>query len=523
MTLNLVHRMGTLYRAPGADGKGEQRAVVRKLASAAGPNTWRLIRQKPIRTCGSHASPASCLQSHVEEEKPKGKNGVGVYVMLPLDTAGPTGVGVVRRKAMAASLAALKCAGVEGVTVDVWWGLAEREAPGVYEWGWFAELMEMAKRVGLKVQVVMSFHRCGGNDGDSVTIPLPRWVVEEMEKDPDLAYTDRWGRRNYECVSLGCDALPVIKGRTPVRCYADFMRAFRDHFAPLLGSTIVEIQVGMGPAGELRYPSYLEIHGTRKFPGIGAFQCYDKYILSSLKAAAEAVGKPEWGHSGPTDAGTYNDHPNDAPFFRRDGGWRTPYGDFFLSWYSQSLLDHCEHVLSSAASIFPPAVTLSVKVAGIHWHYAAELTAGFHNTLLRDGYAAVARALARHGALLNITCLEMRDAEQARGGARCGLQGLVRQVAAAARAAGVAGVGLSWENPLPRYDPAAYDRIAEAAREEGMVGFTYLRMGKELFEPTKWGRFVGFVRRMGEGRKEEKKVAKRFVYDTRQLVNDANS
>lgn len=32
----------------------------------------------------------------------------------------------------------------------------------------------------------------------------------------------------------------------------------------------------MGPAGELRYPSYPESDGTWKFPGIGAFQCYDK-------------------------------------------------------------------------------------------------------------------------------------------------------------------------------------------------------------------------------------------------------
>ena len=38
---------------------------------------------------------------------------------------------------------------------------------------------------------------------------------------------------------------------------------------------IQEIQVGMGPA-ELRYPSYPESNGTWKFPGIGAFQCYDK-------------------------------------------------------------------------------------------------------------------------------------------------------------------------------------------------------------------------------------------------------
>ena len=37
--------------------------------------------------------------------------------------------------------------------------------------------------------------------------------------------------------------------------------------------------MGMGPSGELRYPSYPEQNGTWKFPGIGAFQCYDKVIL----------------------------------------------------------------------------------------------------------------------------------------------------------------------------------------------------------------------------------------------------
>lgn len=71
------------------------------------------------------------------------------------------------------------------------------------------------------------------------SIPLPRWVAEEMERDPDLCYSDQWGRRNYEYLSLGCDTLPVLKGRTPVQCYADFMRAFRDQFESYLGTTIV--------------------------------------------------------------------------------------------------------------------------------------------------------------------------------------------------------------------------------------------------------------------------------------------
>lgn len=99
--------------------------------------------------------------------KAKGK-GVPVYVMMPLDSV-TMGNGVNRRKAMKASMQALKSAGVEGIMMDVWWGLVERDAPGAYNWGGYAELLEMAKQQGLKVQAVMSFHQCGGNVGDSVT------------------------------------------------------------------------------------------------------------------------------------------------------------------------------------------------------------------------------------------------------------------------------------------------------------------------------------------------------------------
>ncbi|KAK6117373.1 hypothetical protein DH2020_048891 [Rehmannia glutinosa] len=321
----------------------------------------------------------------------EGKKGVPVYVMMPLDSVTWNHT-VNRKKAMNASLQALKSAGVEGIMMDVWWGLVEGEKPGEYNWGGYSELLEMAKKHGLKVQAVMSFHQCGGNVGDSCTIPLPKWVVDEIDKDPDLAYTDQWGRRNYEYLSLGCDTLPVLKGRSPVQCYSDFMRAFRDTFEHLLGDTIVEIQVGMGPAGELRYPSYPEQNGTWRFPGIGAFQCYDKYMISSLKAAAESIGKPEWGHTGPTDAGHYNNWPEDTNFFRKEGGgWDGPYGEFFLSWYSQMLLDHGERILQSAKSVFEnTGVKISVKIAGIHWHYgtrshAPELTAGYYNTRFEAG------------------------------------------------------------------------------------------------------------------------------------------
>jgi len=87
-------------------------------------------------------------------------------VMLPLDTVGPGGQ-LSRQRAVAASLMALRGAGVEGVMVDVWWGVVEREGPGRYDWEAYAELVRMVERAGLRLQAVMSFHQCGGNVGDT--------------------------------------------------------------------------------------------------------------------------------------------------------------------------------------------------------------------------------------------------------------------------------------------------------------------------------------------------------------------
>ncbi len=36
-------------------------------------------------------------------------------------------------------------------------------------------------------------------------------------------------------------------------------------------------------------------------PGVGGFQCYDKYMLASLKRHAVKSGHAEWGNGGPHD------------------------------------------------------------------------------------------------------------------------------------------------------------------------------------------------------------------------------
>ncbi|XP_047340619.1 beta-amylase 3, chloroplastic-like [Impatiens glandulifera] len=428
---------------------------------------------------------------------------VPVFVMLPLDTVSLEGK-LSKPRVMNASLMALKSAGVEGVMVDAWWGLVEKDGPMEYNWEGYAELIKLVHKNGLKLQVVMSFHQCGGNVGDSCNISLPPWVLEEISKNLDLVYTDRSGRRNPEYISLGCDSLPVLRGRTPIQVYSDYMRSFRDRFWHYLGESIVEIQVGMGPCGELRYPSYPEDNGTWKFPGIGEFQSYDKYMRNSLQASAVAIGKKDWGKSGPHDSGQYKQFPEETDFFRRDGTWNNEYGQFFLSWYSQMLIEHGDRILSSAKAIFQESgVKLSGKVAGIHWHYgtrshAAELTAGYYNTRHRDGYLQIAQMMGRHGIVLNFTCMEMRDGEQP-DNANCSPEGLVQQVKMATRSAGIE---LAGENALERYDEGSYSQILATCRSDsvsGLTAFTYLRMNKQLFEGDNWRKFGDFAKSMSEG------------------------
>ncbi|KAK9829359.1 hypothetical protein WJX72_005395 [[Myrmecia] bisecta] len=458
-------------------------------------------------------------------------NGLPVYVMLPLDTVwlverdGKKISVIKREKALEVGLRTLKKAGVEGVMVDVWWGIAEQAGPGQYDFSAYKRLFHKVAENGLKVQAVMSFHAAGGNVGDTCKIPLPKWVLQVGEKNPDIFYTDLAGTRNRECLSLGCDQVPLFWGRSPVDIYRGFIEAFADSFDYLFGDVITEVTVGLGPAGELRYPSYPEGDGRWRFPGVGEFQCYDKYMLANLKETADAAGHPEWGLCGPHDCGNYNSAAWETGFFVSQGGnWDSEYGSFFLAWYSGMLLQHADRILGAAAEAlnkrgrprkaravsesadghivyeFEPACHLGAKLAGVHWWFksrahAAELTAGYYNTRERDGYSAVMDVLKKHNARLSFTCVEMRDCEHPPEG-RCSPQGLLQQVIETSIAKGVP---LSGENALQRYDSYAFDRIAESAfgqnaRAGRLEQLTFLRMGDLMFD--NWDAFSQFLARL---------------------------
>lgn len=101
---------------------------------------------------------------------PQRSKGSPVFVTLPVDVVNYSGNERLW-KTMVYSLRALAAAGVEGVVVEVWWGLVEKQEPRVYNWQGYMDIVALAQRCGLKVQAVMAFHQCGTGPGD------PYWLV----------------------------------------------------------------------------------------------------------------------------------------------------------------------------------------------------------------------------------------------------------------------------------------------------------------------------------------------------------
>ncbi|KAL1087120.1 hypothetical protein V6Z11_D08G161100 [Gossypium hirsutum] len=428
---------------------------------------------------------------------------VPVYVMLPL--------GVINMKCELADpdgllkqLRVLKSINVDGVMVDCWWGIVEAHAPQEYNWNGYQRLFQMVRELKLKLQVVMSFHECGGNVGDDVCIPLPHWVAEIGRSNPEIFFTDREGRRNPECLSWGIDKERVLRGRTAVEVYFDYMRSFRVEFDEFFEDGIISmVEVGLGPCGELRYPSCPVKHGWR-YPGIGEFQCYDQYMLKSLRKAAEMRGHSFWAR-GPDNAGSYNSQPHETGFFCDGGDYDGYYGRFFLNWYSQVLLNHGDRVLSLAKLAFD-GTCITAKLPGIHWWYkaashAAELTAGYYNPCNRDGYTAIATMLQKHGAALSFSCAEHHILEQQDHlrEALADPRGLVWQVL---NAAWDVSIPIASENAFLCHDRVGYNTILDNVKPVNdpdgrhFSSFTYHRLSPLLMERQNFMEFERFVKRM---------------------------
>ncbi|RVX22316.1 Inactive beta-amylase 9 [Vitis vinifera] len=405
-------------------------------------------------------------------------DGVRLYVGLPLDIVSDCNT-LNQVKAVSAGLKALKLMGVDGVELPVWWGIAEKEAMGKYDWSGYLAVAEMVQKMGLKLHVSLCFHA-----SKQPKVSLPQWVSQIGEVQPDIFHTDRLGQHYKECLSLAVDDLPVLDGKTPIQVYHDFCESFKTSFSHFMGSTITGISMGLGPDGELRYPSHHRVSKRGKVPGVGEFQCYDKNMLSLLKQHAEATGNPYWGLGG----------PHDAPSMM---GCQT------RTTSSGSMADHGRlHMVISSFLVFCNSpVAISGKVPVVHsWYktrsHPSELTAGFYNTVDKDGYERIAEIFAKNSCKMILPGMDLSDDHQPQE-SLSSPELLLAQIKSACRKRGVQ---ISGQNSSVSGAPGGFEQVKKnLLGEDGVVDlFTYQRMGAYFFSPEHFPSFTELVRSLSQ-------------------------
>jgi beta-amylase len=283
---------------------------------------------------------------------------------------------------------------------------------------------------------------------------------------------------------------------------------------------LIEINISLGPTGELRYPAYNESDGWQ-YPDRGNFQAYSRLAQENFR---------DWAIKKYGDLSGVSQHWGIALGSRADirvpGGelpahsvrraqafvdaydyQDTPYGRDFIDWYHESLVDHGKRVLLAADTALDgpmKSIPLGMKIPGIHWQLQctphpriAEVTAGLIPTSLNQrsrqpdafGYRRVMEMIAevkratQRDVILHFTALEMDN------DAPCGIGNGGTSMAAAlvlwvSQAAGKHGIthrgknalGCVGDEDLNTDGNRSWERIGNAFTFTCYSGFTFLRL-----------------------------------------------
>ncbi len=332
-------------------------------------------------------------------------------------------------------LATVESYGVCCVSVDVWWGDVEGRGDNQWDWKYYDDVFAMIKAAGLKIVPIFAFHQCGGNVGDDYTSRLPKWLWAKYANvvGPDgLKFRSEQGNYSSEYIQGWADRFVMNE-------YANFTTAFVEHFEPDYAGSFGEFNISVGPSGELRYPAYNSHDTGTDYPSRGALQAYSPLARKSFQEWALAKYAKDGGLKGVNAAWhtSYNTAGQIAPprnadnFFSTNSYRASPYGQDFVDWYNQSLVDHGDRVLHTVITALGnhfPGVPIGYKVPGIHWNIgnpsmprATEVTTGLIQTSLDTdsdttghGYQRIIDLAKRFGGtgrhiVLHFTALEMSD------------------------------------------------------------------------------------------------------------------
>ncbi|MCH8529907.1 MAG: family 14 glycosylhydrolase [Saccharospirillum sp.] len=417
--------------------------------------------------------------------------------------------------------------GLDGISVDVWWGKVEAAGDNQFDWSYYDAIFDTIINAGLKIVPIMSFHQCGGNVGDDCNIPIPGWFWSQAANqnagisESDLRYKSELGNYSWETVSLWADDYVLDQ-------YVEFMQAFQARYAHL-ADHIIELNISMGPAGELRYPSYNQHDDNggpnswlAQYPNRGTLQGYGRLAVEDFRDWAQgkygtlSALNNAWGTS--LGGWTQINPPSNASFFfDNQDHLNTQYGRDFIRWYHESLTEHGTRMIDAALQGFDGALSdieLGMKIPGIHWQIGnpnngvrrvPEITAGliptdiaFDSPATGHGYNSMIGTTQTgsdpsRNVVLHFTALEMNNQDWDGGSlAYSRAQDLVFWVG---DAAGALGVDLKGENALAGgvQTDTGWDNIENAFTWTSYNGLTVLRLSNVTENSTGRNRYAQFI------------------------------
>jgi beta-amylase len=414
-------------------------------------------------------------------------------------------------------LADARNAGVNAVSVDVWWRLIEGRGDNQFDWTYYDAVFDHIHAAGLKIVPILSFHRCGTGPGDDCDFPLPDWIwtaflAQGLTAD-DLKYESETGLRLD-------DAIPPWLSKRPevLKQFSEVIHAFGEHYAGR-ATDFLEVNISLGPTGELRYPAY-NGNDCWGYPDRGNFQAYSPSAQQDFRdwALARFGGlsgvASRWGLPlASVDEIRVPDGDQSASgcgqrraqgFVDRHDYANTQYGKDLIDWYNDSLVSHGERLVREADKVLDGAmagVPIGMKIPGVHWQMKctptpriAEITAGLVQTSLNlepvdaarsdaFGYRNVLDMVARvkgqiaRPLVLHFTALEMTNAPACplppSGADTSMAEALVFWIAESAKDRNLIYRG---ENALACLSDQGWDRVTNAFKWAGYTGLTLLRL-----------------------------------------------
>lgn len=396
------------------------------------------------------------------------------------------------------NLLKVKALGVSAVSTDIWWGLVQKQEHQ-FDWRYYDKMVDIIERVGLRWVPILSFHQLGGNVGDTGYIPLPDWIWQKHRGSSEhLTYKSEQGHVSREVISAWATRDVLVD-------YERFMVAFKNHYASKK-NLISEVNISLGPAGELRFPSYNSHDIGSGYPSRGALQAYSEPALESFRSAMlskygslSGINRA-WGFQLRNLSDVAPPRPEflNSTFFQ-NGEHFSNYGKDFFDWYNRSLLEHGRLLLTTAQTVFAGTnsafrgIDLGAKVPGVHWRVysdrLAELSAGLIRTSYGDwfspdsgrGYAETLKMFAdvqeqnkTSKIVVHFTAIELNDGKDGPQTAS-GAKSLAFWIGDEARKLGLT---LKGENALAGelHGKQAWDNILNVLKWSHYSGVTLLRL-----------------------------------------------